>query len=236
MRFSILVALIVPSMLQAQVWTHEGKPAYVIELFTSEGCSSCPPADQYLSQYVEEDKLWEEYIPLAYHVDYWDYIGWKDRFAHPSYSQKQRLYRSYGVVNSVYTPGFVVNGAEWKGFFSYRTRTLPNIESHHSKPLQLTKDNYNYSVTFLGDGQYTAHIAWLAMDETTPVKRGENRGKNLKHNFIVVEKQQKNGVENWRFELNNRQPIAEIDAVVVWLTKLNNFVPVQTVGGWLNKP
>ncbi|MEZ9130504.1 hypothetical protein BCT61_07405 [Vibrio breoganii] len=236
MRFTLLVAMMVPSLLQAQVWTHEGKPAYVIELFTSEGCSSCPPADQYLSQYTETDTLWDDYIPLAYHVDYWDYIGWKDRFAHPSYSQKQRLYRSYGVVDSVYTPGFVVNGAEWKGFFSYRTRTLPDIEAASATQLQLKRDKYNYTVTFSGDEQYTAHIAWLAMNEITPVKRGENRGKTLKHDFVVIEKQQKNAAGKWGFSLNNRQPVAQIDAVAVWLTKPKDFVPVQTVAGWIDKP
>ncbi len=136
MRF-IISALFYPLVMQImmlgtanaksdyQVWSHQGKPARIIELFTSEGCSSCPPADAYLSQFSTSEDLWQGIIPLAYHVDYWDYIGWKDRFAHPSFSQKQRLYRSYGVVASVYTPGFVVDGKEWRGFFNPLNRTLP---------------------------------------------------------------------------------------------------------------
>ena len=64
----------------------------MLELFTSQGCSSCPPADAWLSGLVQRSGLWREVIPLAFHVDYWDRIGWKDRFANPGYSERQRDY------------------------------------------------------------------------------------------------------------------------------------------------
>lgn len=74
----------------AQTWANDGSPATVVELFTSEGCSSCPPADRVLGSLKEESGLWEEVIPLAFHVDYWDYLGWKDRFARTEFSVRQR--------------------------------------------------------------------------------------------------------------------------------------------------
>ncbi|MDH5614701.1 MAG: DUF1223 domain-containing protein, partial [Gammaproteobacteria bacterium] len=90
----------------------------LIELYTSEGCSSCPPAEKYLNTYRHNKELWHTYIPVAFHVDYWDYIGWKDRFASPSFSTRQRQHARERNVRSVYTPSFMVNGAGWQpGWF-----------------------------------------------------------------------------------------------------------------------
>lgn len=89
----------------------------VIELFTSEGCSSCPPADNWLSGFKSDPRLWKQIIPLAFHVDYWDYIGWRDRFASPAFSARQSDHKKQGNIRSVYTPGLVVDGREWRGWF-----------------------------------------------------------------------------------------------------------------------
>ena len=86
----------------------------LIELYTSEGCSSCPPADRWLSKLRNERQLWRDYVPIAFHVDYWDYIGWRDRFAHTEYSNRQRQYQREGGTGVVYTPGFFNNGEEWR--------------------------------------------------------------------------------------------------------------------------
>ena len=101
-----------------QTLTSGGKPPQLIELFTSEGCSSCPPADLWISGLKNNEGLWTEYVPLAFHVDYWDWIGWKDRFASAAHTNRQRRYEQTRQVGSVYTPGFVVAGEEWRGFFS----------------------------------------------------------------------------------------------------------------------
>ena len=76
----------------------------LVELYTSEGCSSCPPADRWLSQLNSSDKLWDNFVPVAFHVDYWDYIGWKDRFASKAYSQRQRRYAKEQGERTVYNP------------------------------------------------------------------------------------------------------------------------------------
>ncbi len=84
----------------------------LLELYTSEGCSSCPPADRWISKLKKDDRLWSSMIPVAFHVDYWDYIGWKDRFASPEYSLRQRNYARSKNLKTVYTPGFLLNGEE----------------------------------------------------------------------------------------------------------------------------
>jgi len=76
----------------------------LIELYTSEGCSSCPPAEEYLNNFKNKKGLWQTWIPVAFHVDYWDYIGWKDRFAAKKFGQRQRQYAKLKRTSTVYTP------------------------------------------------------------------------------------------------------------------------------------
>lgn len=82
----------------------------VLELFTSQGCSSCPPADKLLTRLAQDPKLQGRVIPLSFHVDYWDYIGWQDPFASPRWSERQRDYGRAFRSNRIYTPQLVVNG------------------------------------------------------------------------------------------------------------------------------
>src|SRR5581483_3259392 len=89
--------------------------ASLIELFSSEGCSSCPPAEEWLSGLQTSNGLWKEFVPVSFHVDYWDYLGWKDKWASPEFTRRQRSYASLFNSDSVYTPEFVLNGREWKG-------------------------------------------------------------------------------------------------------------------------
>ncbi|PMJ76880.1 DUF1223 domain-containing protein [Vibrio splendidus] len=218
----------------AQTWSNEGQPAQVIELFTSEGCSSCPPADTYLSTFADHPKLWTEVIPLAYHVDYWDYLGWGDKFASKAFSQKLRLYKAYGVTSGVYTPGFVVDGKEWRGYFNWLDRTLPSLQQQTNPKLTVNHKGDTFNVSYEGKGDYVAHIALLAMNEVTSVKAGENRGKKLKHDFVVVYDGYQRGESDWQFNIDLSPLVATPDAVAVWLTELNSYTPEQTVAGWLN--
>ena len=83
------------------------QPKAVVELFTSQGCASCPPADALLTALSERDDV----VALAYHVDYWDYVGWKDTFGQEAYSDRQRAYAKSWGSSRIYTPQMVVNGA-----------------------------------------------------------------------------------------------------------------------------
>ena len=219
----------------AESWEHKGQPAQIIELFTSEGCSSCPPADEYLSKLETHPELWQEVIPLAYHVDYWNYLGWSDKFASQAFSQKQRLYKAYGVVSSVYTPGFVVDGKEWRGYFNWLDRTLPSMQQTDKPALSLNRSDNTFKVNYEGDGDYIAHIVLLAMNQVTQVKAGENRGRELEHDFVVVYNGFQRGESSWEFDIDFSPLVVQPDAVAVWLTKPNSYQPEQTVAGWFNQ-
>ena len=76
----------------------------LLELYTSEGCSSCPPADRWVSSLKDDPRVWKDLVPVAFHVDYWDYIGWRDQFASAAFSRRQQEYARQGAIDSVYTP------------------------------------------------------------------------------------------------------------------------------------
>ena len=87
----------------------------LIELYTSEGCSSCPPAESWMSRLKDSPGLWKQFVPIAFHVDYWDRLGWRDRFSSTRWTERQRRYASLWESESVYTPAVVVNGREQRG-------------------------------------------------------------------------------------------------------------------------
>jgi hypothetical protein len=132
----------------------------------------------------------------------------------------------------VYTPGFFVDGKEWRGYFS-RSR-LPENKLESAGTLKVQRSDNKVAVNYSHDGAYIAHIALLAMDETTEIKAGENRGRTLDHDFVVLEKQQMRANSEWQFQLKNWSDRA--DAIAVWLTKPDSFTPIQTVAGFLSKP
>ena len=90
------------------------KKVQLLELFTSEGCSSCPPAEASFSRLVNDPRLWHEFVPVAFHVDYWDGLGWKDPFASFEWTKRQQTYAEKWKAESVYTPAFVLDGREWR--------------------------------------------------------------------------------------------------------------------------
>ena len=226
-----LIALSVVSTVSAgQIWVNEGQPAQVVELFTSEGCSSCPPADKYISKFESNSGLWDEVIPVVYHVDYWDYLGWKDKFAKPEFSQLQRLYNAYDVVGSVYTPGFVVDGKEWRGFFNWVNRKLPENEQTAAKRLTLVRKDNAFQLKYDDDSTLDATIIFLSNNQTTQIRAGENRGKTLEHDFIAVSRSQARSSEgHWTFTYEGN--LSDIDAVAAWITPVGSFNRIQTVAG-----
>ncbi|GAL15899.1 hypothetical protein JCM19233_6921 [Vibrio astriarenae] len=117
-----------------------------------------------------------------------------------------------------------MDGGEWRGFF-YR-KDLPNRESEAAPSLTLIKQGNDFSLKFEKSGRYTAHLVVLAMDEATKVKAGENRGRYLEHDFVVLDKLQITGEQDWQFD--NVELDARADAVAVWLTQglmVNPFRP-----------
>lgn len=164
----------------------------LVELFTSEGCSSCPPADELAIQLSNEYP--DNVYFLTYHVDYWNYLGWKDRFSSAAYTEKQKEYATAFNLNSIYTPQAVVNGKkEFVG--SDQTRLRKTImEEMKSKPVidlsigtKLTGNNILVSYKTLLSDKYMLNVALVQLHAETAVKKGENNGRYLKHINVVRE-------------------------------------------------
>lgn len=204
----------------------------LVELYTSEGCSSCPPADHFVSQFKQTEGLWQTYLPLSFHVDYWDWLGWRDRFASADFSERQRTHHRQGALSSVYTPGFVINGAEWTGFFN-TIRSLPQSEAKPGR-LHLTVQKQQVLLTFQGNTErpLTYHLAVLGLGLSTAVQAGENRGHTLEHDFVMLHHQQTTGPGPAQFRLPLiTQHDPEQFALVAWVSPTDSLRPIQAVGG-----
>ena len=170
-----------------------GKTAVLVELFTSEGCSSCPPADRVLSQLEKGQPNGEaEIITLALHVDYWNYLGWKDEFSAATYSQPQSGYAEKFRLDSIYTPQMVVDGQTQ--FVGSNLGTAQKAISEAAKTsktnieLSTAEDKLKVKISDLPEHENS--YIWLAIAEDdlrTSVKRGENSGKTLDHVSVVRE-------------------------------------------------
>jgi hypothetical protein len=169
-----------------------GKGFVVLELFTSEGCSSCPPADNLLAKIQKESDGKPIYI-LAYHVDYWDRLGWKDMFSSADYSKRQILYGKWLNTSSVYTPQVIVNGkAEFVGSNESAIRNAISVQLA-LKPktelkFQVRQDNQKLMVQYQATNAAKNDnllIAVLQKKAETKVERGENAGHILEHVQIV---------------------------------------------------
>lgn len=193
----------------------------LVEVYTSEGCSSCPPADQWLSSLVDHPKLFKTFVPIAFHVSYWDYIGHKDRFADERSNSRQRAHAARVNARNVYTPELFVSGMEsrdWKG------------AEFISKPIEkgsllkiIKRDNGEFEVV-ADHKNATLHIAQLTFAERTKPKRGENAGVELKHDFVI---------KQWKTKSLIPKLISN-SAIVAWVED-EKGVPLQAVGGWINK-
>ena len=163
----------------------------LIELFTSEGCSSCPPADNLINKLAAENRK-NVYI-LSYHVDYWNRLGWKDKYSQPEYSTIQSNYANYFNKDGVYTPQIVVNGkSEFVGSDKVKLYNAikTTVTSTYTSPIQLsaTTNNNNVVVNYQVNTNMagTLTIALVQLAATTQVTRGENDGSTLQHTNIVT--------------------------------------------------
>ncbi len=154
----------------------------VVELFTSQGCSSCPPADEMLHALAERDDV----IALALHVDYWDYIGWKDEFADPRNAERQRAYARKAGRRSIYTPEMIVNGLT--DIIGARPMDVSKaIAEHKEKPptvaLELSRDGddviIDASLLATSQGPMVVQMLRYVPERQSRITRGENAGRTM---------------------------------------------------------
>ncbi|MEM1079808.1 MAG: DUF1223 domain-containing protein [Pseudomonadota bacterium] len=161
----------------------------VVELFTSQGCSSCPPADALLAKLDENADV----IALALHVDYWDYIGWKDIFADPAYTARQKGYARAAGARSIYTPQMVIGGLDH--VIGFKPMDVANtVQKHRNVPdgadIAARLANNTVVVTLEPGGkrgQMTVSLIGYEPKETVKIKRGENAGRTITYTNTVRE-------------------------------------------------
>ena len=213
----------------------------LVELFTSEGCSSCPPAEKWLNRTEARSDLWSRVVPVAFHVDYWDYIGWPDRFADRAYSNRQQKYREVGRTGGVYTPGFVVGGEEWRGWFRNPTLKLPREVDVGSVSVDVRDGRFEARFVPVVEvpKRIELHVARLGFDFVTEVGAGENHGRTLEHKFVVVgwSRHRMSGGDGGVFEVSGELPAASNpsprEALAVWVSVPGDPLPIQAAGDWL---
>ncbi|MEL7114069.1 MAG: DUF1223 domain-containing protein [Pseudomonadota bacterium] len=166
-----------------------GERVVVVELYTSQGCSSCPPADALLGELSARDDV----IPLALHVDYWDYIGWKDEFADPAHTERQKKYAYASGQRTIYTPQMIVGGLDH--VVGYKPMQLAKfIQTHSAVPepvaIALTRDGGSLTIAIPaadGLGETVVQLVRYTPKANVEIRRGENRGRTLAYHNIVNE-------------------------------------------------
>ncbi|OOG57524.1 DUF1223 domain-containing protein [Polaromonas sp. C04] len=160
----------------------------VIELYTSEGCSSCPPADKWLSSFKERG-AGQAAVIEAFHVGYWDTIGWVDRFASPAYTERQRQVAAWNQQRSIYTPQAVLNGRDWPDWAASGTHAPAATQAARASIAlkQLGDDQFEAIVTPAAGAPASWSAYWTITENgyNSRVKAGENAGKFLQHDFVV---------------------------------------------------
>jgi hypothetical protein len=213
----------------------------LLELYTSEGCSSCPPAESWLSGLIDDPRLWQQVVPVAFHVDYWDELGWHDPFDAHVYTERQSRLVTHDGGNVVYTPEFLLNASEWHNFFDHRPLSLDT--GAKVGILSVAADDGRIAATFTPtaatNSTLNLHVAVLAFGVVTKVGAGENAGRALEHDFLVIGYQQtamQRTRGNFAASLRLPQTVpvkAKRYALAAWVSRGNDPTPLQAAGGWL---
>lgn len=217
LRTAAALALLLTTPLLAQ-----DRPV-VVELFTSQGCSSCPAADAIFAELSGRDDV----IPIALHVDYWDYIGWEDEFGHPAHADRQRAYAAAAGRRTIYTPEMIVNGQT--DIVGAKPMALSKAIAEHAKAPALVDLSVSRSGDGLiivasaqsGVGEMVVHLVRIMPPQTSKITRGENRGKTITYTSIAHDwkvLKQWNGSADLELEAEAQGP----DAAVVLVQEAPN--------------
>ena len=217
---------------EAMRFTSGATPTALIELFTSEGCSSCPPAERWLGSLRDQPGLWRDFVPVAFHVDYWNRLGWPDRFSTREFTQRQYDYAAGWGSGSVYTPCVVRNGLE--------SQISPPVAppAAAAGTLTVTYDGAVVRTEFFpaaagSAGAFEIHAAILGGGIVSRVTAGENRGQTLPHEFIAL------ALGHAPLGRDLALPVPKVSgvtrhALAVWVTRRGALAVLQATGGWLD--
>jgi hypothetical protein len=217
-----------PALVVEPVETLDAGPLAVLELFTSQGCSSCPPADNLLRELNERSQAGENIVALSYHVDYWNYLGWKDPYSSAYYSARQKDYTEH-IGARTYTPQLVINGttelvgsrrggvqvAVAQALKTAKQSLLPTLTT------SLRNDKITAAYTLDGDVFKGHRVTALLAQKfaQSAVNRGENRGKELQHHNVVRVMKHAAAAAAGSFELALPDGLTTADVTVVLLVQ-----------------
>lgn len=187
--------------------TVQAEPVVVVELYTSQGCSSCPPADEFVAMLASNPQI----LPLALHVDYWDYIGWEDKFADPKFTDRQKAYAKAVGSRTIYTPQLIIGGADRiEGFAPEETAKRLRAHLEAGTPVRLTVTREGDRLVIRAeadpplDEPVRVQLVRYKPEETVMIDRGENAGKTISYTNIVTSWER---LEDW----SGREPL-EVEA------------------------
>lgn len=233
-----------PAWAAPQTITGAESHVSLLELYTSEGCNTCPPAEQWVSRLQQDRRLWTELVPVTFHVDYWDNLGWKDPFDSHVYTERQQAIA--GAAHSlagmvIYTPQFVLDGHDWRGWLN--DKALQVDDSAKLGPLVLTADGRKVTLRFSPaqprSEALQAHVVLLAFGVDVPVGAGENKGTTLRHDFLVIADADgalRKDQGGYHGAVVLPPPVAAKAtryALAAWVSAAGSPLPIQATGGWL---
>jgi hypothetical protein len=185
---ALVIALVLCCASMQQPQNPPAKGIAVVELFTSEGCSSCPPADDALMQLAQQNPNDSHLLVLSFHVDYWNRLGWKDPYSSSRWSDRQRIYSAH-TNDNIYTPQCIVNGT--KSFVGSEARTLNEAVRAAKRSATLVEVSATYAheqISYAITGDLTGAELNIAVVESglrSHVRSGENKGRELSHTHVV---------------------------------------------------
>jgi hypothetical protein len=233
-RLLALLAIVPALSAQAEV-VFESKPTrtHLVELYTSEGCSSCLTAEAWMTSLKTEPRLWQDFVPVAFHVDYWDHLGWRDPFATKLWTDRQADYSVLWKIENVYTPAFALDGKESR-------QGALTAATDEAGVLKVVLDGDRLKATFKpangGARRFDVHVAQLGFGMTSDVTAGENNGRKMVHDFVVLGLTTESMKSNTK-EMRLLPPSIKLTgdsrtAVAVWVSEAGKLEPLQAVGGW----
>ncbi len=161
----------------------EPNPTHVVELFTSQGCSSCPPANKFVGKLAEDSNT----LVLSYGVTYWDYLGWKDTFGDPEFTQRQRDYRDAFGASNIYTPQIVLSGSAHSPRYSKKDVVSMPLQGE-GVSLTAKRVGSQLNITGNASGATTlALVSFMPGEQEVDVERGENGGRTLRLTNVVTD-------------------------------------------------
>ncbi|MFN7973822.1 MAG: DUF1223 domain-containing protein [Acidobacteriota bacterium] len=215
----------------------------LLELYSSEGCSSCPPADRWLSTLKDSPALWKTIVPVCFHVTYWDRLGWKDPFGDEVFTERQRAYAQAWGDGGVYTPGFVAGGEEWRRFFDGGEARPPAASGRAGGVLEVRATGTGtFAVAYAPPagtkGPFEIHGAALVFGAKSAVRAGENRGRDLVHDFLarsLVSSKLEARDGSWSATVSLAWPSdgGSMRGAAFWITEGDDPRPLQATGGFI---